>query len=98
MDVLQGDTTERAIKDLDVMLGAESAALILDDTAGVWPRHTANLLHVPRYVFFPVDQGRFGLPGSALLERASDEVPEAGLTPQLEVRLECWMLQRIVRA
>ena len=29
---------------MDVMLGAESAVLILDDTEGVWPRHSANLL------------------------------------------------------
>ena len=40
----QGDSTQRWVKDLDVMLGAESAVLILDDTEGVWPRHSANLL------------------------------------------------------
>ena len=34
------------MKDLDVMLGAESAVLILDDTQGVWPRHASNLLLV----------------------------------------------------
>ena len=43
---LQGDSTQRWVKDLDVMLGAESAVLILDDTEGVWPRHAANLLQV----------------------------------------------------
>ncbi len=42
----QGDSTQRWVKDLDVMLGAESAVLILDDTEGVWPRHAANLVHV----------------------------------------------------
>ena len=44
--ILQGDSTQRWVKDLDVMLGAESAVLILDDTEGVWPRHAANLVHV----------------------------------------------------
>lgn len=43
---MQGDSTQRLVKDLDVMLGAESAVLILDDTQGVWPRHAPNLLLV----------------------------------------------------
>lgn len=38
------------MKDLDVMLGSASAALVMDDTLGVWPPALQpNLLHVPRY-------------------------------------------------
>ena len=43
---LQGDSTLRHVKDLDVVLGAETAVLILDDTSGVWPLHQRNLLQV----------------------------------------------------
>ena len=43
----QGDSTLRHVKDLDVVLGAETAVLILDDTSGVWPLHQRNLLQVP---------------------------------------------------
>ena len=45
------------------MLGAEAAALILDDTAGVWPRHGGNLLQPRRYIYFPADHARWA--GSA---------------------------------
>jgi len=41
---LQADSTQRHVKDLDVMLGAESAVVILDDTVGVWPNHGDNLI------------------------------------------------------
>lgn len=47
------DSTARSVKDLDVVLGNDRSVLILDDTAAVWPRHRANLMVVPRYVFFP---------------------------------------------
>ena len=43
---VQGDSTLRHVKDLDVVLGAEAAVLILDDTSGVWPLHQRNLLQV----------------------------------------------------
>lgn len=43
---VQGDSTVKHVKDLDVVLGAETAVVILDDTAGVWPSHQQNLLQV----------------------------------------------------
>ena len=43
---LQGDSTQLHVKSLDVVLGAEMAVLIVDDTAGVWPQHSRNLLQV----------------------------------------------------
>ena len=51
----QSDTTEHHVKNLDVMLGSASAALVMDDTLGVWPPALQpNLLHVPRYVLLAI--------------------------------------------
>ena len=44
--LVQGDSTQQHVKSLDVVLGAEMAVLIVDDTAGVWPQHSRNLLQV----------------------------------------------------
>jgi hypothetical protein len=41
------------VKDLDVVLGAEKAVVIMDDTAGVWPSHLQNLLQVHRNIPAP---------------------------------------------
>ncbi len=46
---VQGDSTVKHVKDLDVVLGADKAVVILDETAGVWPSHQRNLLQVLRY-------------------------------------------------
>ena len=43
-----GDSTQQHVKSLDVVLGAETAVLIVDDTAAVWPLHAANLLQACR--------------------------------------------------
>ena len=43
---VQGDSTLRHVKDLDVVLGAEANVVIMDDTSGVWPLHRPNLLLV----------------------------------------------------
>ena len=56
----QGDSTQRYVKDLDVVLGRERCVLILDDTEGVWPRHRDNLVQIERYLYFPADAARFG--------------------------------------
>jgi len=40
----QADSRQRHVKDLGVVLGAEAAVIIVDDTAAVWPQHAANLL------------------------------------------------------
>ena len=41
---MQADSQQQHVKDLGVVLGAEAAAIIVDDTAAVWPQHAANLL------------------------------------------------------
>ncbi len=46
LEPVQGDSTVKHVKDLDVVLGADKAVVVLDDTAGVWPSHQRNLLQV----------------------------------------------------
>ena len=50
---MQGDSSVKHVKDLDVVLGAEKAVVIMDDTAGVWPSHLQNLLQVHRSIPAP---------------------------------------------
>ncbi len=56
---MQRDSTKRHVKSLDVVLGADTSVLILDDTEGVWPAHYANLIQVDRYIFFPACVSRY---------------------------------------
>lgn len=75
--ISSGDSTRRGLKDLDVVLGAEHMALVVDDTEAVWPRFRGNLVLVERYVFFPACARRFGSRQS-LMELHSDEPAEGG--------------------
>lgn len=77
--LLQGDSTQRHVKNLDVVLGADTAVLILDDTEGVWPAHTANLIQVDRYIFFPACVTRFERSHKSLLELDKDEDAQKGM-------------------
>lgn len=43
---MQGDSTRKHVKNLDIMLGAPRAVVIIDDTEGVWPEHRDNLILV----------------------------------------------------
>lgn len=45
-DLLQADSKEKHVKDLAVVLGTETATIILDDTISVWPEHQHNLMQV----------------------------------------------------
>lgn len=67
------------MKSLDVVLGADTAVLILDDTEGVWPGHAANLIQVDRYIFFPACITRFGRSHKSLLETGKDESVDTGM-------------------
>ena len=44
--LLQADSKEKHVKDLAVVLGTETATIILDDTISVWPEHQHNLMQV----------------------------------------------------
>ena len=49
--ISNNDSTSAHTKDLDIVLGAEPAVLIVDDTDRVWPNNAANLIRVDRYHF-----------------------------------------------
>lgn len=76
---LQRDSTQKHVKNLDVVLGADTSVLILDDTEGVWPQHVANLIQVDRYIFFPACATRFGRSHKCLLEKGQDEDADKGM-------------------
>jgi RNA polymerase II C-terminal domain phosphatase-like 3/4 len=76
--ISQTDSTKRLTKDLDVVLGAESAVVILDDTEGVWPNHKANLLLMERYHFFTSSCTQFGLRAPSYVQLHRDESESEG--------------------
>lgn len=76
---VQRDSTQKHVKNLDVVLGADTSVLILDDTEGVWPQHAANLIQVDRYIFFPACATRFGRSHKCLLEQGKDEDANNGM-------------------
>ncbi|CAN6472426.1 unnamed protein product [Victoria cruziana] len=77
-DPFDGDERIPKSKDLDGVLGMESAVLIIDDSVKVWPHHRHNLILVERYTFFPCSRRQFGLFGPSLLEIDHDERAEDG--------------------
>ncbi|KAH7436335.1 hypothetical protein KP509_05G014800 [Ceratopteris richardii] len=84
--ISRGDDTETTnsslmlrSKDLDGVLGLESAVIIIDDSEHVWPHHKHNLLVVERYMYFPSSRRQFGLPGPSLLEIGHDERASGGM-------------------
>ncbi|ONK78315.1 uncharacterized protein A4U43_C02F17130, partial [Asparagus officinalis] len=77
-DSIDGDERVPKSKDLDGVLGMESAVVIIDDSLRVWPHNKHNLIVVERYTYFPSSRRQFGLAGPSLLEIDHDERPEAG--------------------
>ncbi|KAK7340800.1 hypothetical protein VNO77_21513 [Canavalia gladiata] len=77
-DSVDGDERVPKSKDLEGVLGMESAVVIIDDSVRVWPHNKLNLIVVERYTYFPCSRRQFGLPGPSLLEIDHDERPEAG--------------------
>ncbi|MCD7449520.1 hypothetical protein HAX54_053332 [Datura stramonium] len=73
-----GDERVPKSKDLEGVLGMESAVVIIDDSVRVWPHNKLNLIVVERYIYFPCSRRQFGLPGPSLLEIDHDERPEDG--------------------
>lgn len=77
-DPIDGDDRAPKIKDLEGVLGMESAVVIIDDSVKVWPHNKLNLIVVERYIYFPCSRRQFGLPGPSLLEIDHDERAEDG--------------------
>ncbi|XP_024385583.1 RNA polymerase II C-terminal domain phosphatase-like 4 [Physcomitrium patens] len=71
--ISQTDSTKRHTKDLDVVLGAESAVVILDDTEAVWPNHRSNLILMERYHFFTSSCHQFRVRAPSLAQMHRDE-------------------------
>ncbi|KAK9733510.1 hypothetical protein RND81_04G072000 [Saponaria officinalis] len=75
---LDGDDRAPKSKDLEGVLGMESAVVIIDDSVRVWPHNKLNLIVVERYLYFPCSRRHFGLSGPSLLDCDRDERPEDG--------------------
>ncbi|KAE8124513.1 hypothetical protein FH972_019391 [Carpinus fangiana] len=71
--ISRDDGTHRHQKGLDVVLGQESAVLILDDTENAWTKHKDNLILMERYHFFASSCHQFGFSCKSLSELKSDE-------------------------
>ncbi|XP_026431161.1 RNA polymerase II C-terminal domain phosphatase-like 4 isoform X2 [Papaver somniferum] len=85
-DISQADCTQKHQKGLDVVLGAESAVIILDDTEYVWGQHKENLILVDRYHYFASSGRSFNLNNRSLSELKRDESePDGALATILEV-------------
>ncbi|KAK2654468.1 hypothetical protein Ddye_014324 [Dipteronia dyeriana] len=71
--ISRDDGTQRYQKSLDVVLGQESAVLILDDTENAWTKHKDNLILMERYHYFKSSCRQFGYNCKSLLELGKDE-------------------------
>nr|GMD61688.1 RNA polymerase II C-terminal domain phosphatase-like 4 [Ipomoea batatas] len=76
--IAQGDSTQRHQKGLDIVLGQESAVLILDDTEVVWGKHKENLILMERYHFFASSCKQFGFDSKSLSQSKADESEDSG--------------------
>ncbi|XP_065877752.1 RNA polymerase II C-terminal domain phosphatase-like 4 [Euphorbia lathyris] len=76
--ISRDDGTQRHQKGLDIVLGQESAVLILDDTESAWTKHKENLILMERYHFFASSCKQFGFSCKSLSELKSDESDSDG--------------------
>ena len=76
--ISNNDSTSSHVKDLDIVLGGESCALIVDDTERVWPANQGNLIRLDRYHFFPGSASSFQQKGQSVMERAMVDEGEMG--------------------
>ncbi|XP_044472578.1 RNA polymerase II C-terminal domain phosphatase-like 4 isoform X2 [Mangifera indica] len=84
--ISRDDGTQRHQKGLDVVLGQESAVLILDDTENAWVKHKDNLILMERYHFFASSCYQFGYNCKSLSQLKSDESePDGALAAVLKV-------------
>nr|CAD1840007.1 unnamed protein product [Ananas comosus var. bracteatus] len=71
--ITQNDSTQRHLKGLDVVLGADNVVVILDDTEPVWQEHRENLILMERYHFFASSLRQSGINCKSLSETKKDE-------------------------
>jgi RNA polymerase II C-terminal domain phosphatase-like 3/4 len=77
------ESTNARVKDLDIVLGADSAVLIVDDTDRVWPNNLRNLIKVDRYHFFKQSALGFRQPGASVAEKNWRDEGDNGTRAQL---------------
>ncbi|CAL4958869.1 unnamed protein product [Urochloa decumbens] len=77
--ISNSDCTQRHQKGLDVILGAESVAVILDGTETVWKKHKENLILMERYHYFASSCRQFGFGVRSLSESMQDERESDGV-------------------
>ncbi|XP_062028439.1 RNA polymerase II C-terminal domain phosphatase-like 4 [Rosa rugosa] len=86
MVISRDDGTQKHQKGLDIVVGQESAVLILDDTENAWIKHKDNLIMMERYHFFRSSRAQFGFTCESLSELKSDESePEGALANVLDL-------------
>ncbi|KAI3854549.1 hypothetical protein MKW92_042081 [Papaver armeniacum] len=76
--ISQADCTKKHQKGLDVVLGSESAVVVLDDTEHVWQQHKENLILMDRYHYFSSSLRSFGMNNKSLSELMRDESESDG--------------------
>ncbi|XP_042482197.1 RNA polymerase II C-terminal domain phosphatase-like 4 [Macadamia integrifolia] len=76
--ISQADCTQRHQKGLDVVLGADNATVILDDTEQVWEKHKENLILMERYHYFSSSSRHFRINTESLSELKRDECESEG--------------------
>ncbi|GMJ01717.1 C-terminal domain phosphatase-like 4 [Hibiscus trionum] len=84
--ISRDDGTQKHQKGLDVVLGQESAVVILDDTENAWTKHKDNLILMDRYHFFASSCHQFGFNCKSLSQLKNDESePDGALASVLKV-------------
>ncbi|OMO71922.1 hypothetical protein COLO4_27950 [Corchorus olitorius] len=79
--------TQKHQKGLDVILGQESAVVILDDSKNVWMKHKDNLIEMERYHFFASSCHQFGINCKSLSQLKTDETEHNGALASVLERL-----------
>ena len=76
--ISNNDSTSSHVKDLYIVLGGETSAVIVDDTERVWPANHGNLIRLDRYHFFPSSAASFQQKGQSVMERSMVDEGELG--------------------
>ncbi|KAI4373253.1 hypothetical protein MLD38_011398 [Melastoma candidum] len=84
--ISRDDGTQRHQKGLDVILGEESAVLVLDDTENAWTKHKDNLILMERYHYFSSSCRQFGFTCKSHSQLEHDESkPDGALATAISV-------------
>jgi RNA polymerase II C-terminal domain phosphatase-like 3/4 len=86
--ISNNDSTSSHVKDLDIVLGGETSAIIVDDTERVWPQNQGNLIRIDRYHFFPGSAASFQQKGQSVMERSMVDEGELGASGSRAVLLD----------